>query len=657
MTESRGENHKLVSFNRNYIDEASWRVKSLKASIIMSGLLAILILGVSPLAVNLPHGSAQSQNCPSNDILHFTAYGGSPTTFNILGAYNPPGFFTSQLQYKAGGFAEDSPLGTPQNYTTVADSITSNSNYTVWTIHIKAGQHWSDGTNITASDYANEWNPSFALNSAFDPQLLHTEVVSVNAINASTVVFNLNQSDARLPEKIDTVLDTVLYPQSFTSQGPAFNGFGTAVTEGPFYVSNYTAGSNTVVLLRNPYYDPLPQVCEIIWNFVESESSDATYIASGSSDLAPVVPGSVQSLISIPNIHILNQPAEFYTSLSYNITNYPYNMTEFRQAIVYGINQSALVQQSFNGYASTAYAAEGGVSNLSSWYNPNQSKYSYDVNQSLSLLSSIGITKDSSGFLSYPNGTAVTLTIWADTDVTMNSIAAQIIQANLQQLGFKVSLQLTSTSTLIGYLFGNTYDVYNGAMVLHTSDAYFPGDPFYDAQPFFNTIYIPEPFDGIWENPSNVQAQYQNNLSALTKTNDPTLTRTYLNNIQSLNAEYLPGISLMYGDNLFAYSTAHFTNWPSTADSYLFETYFWNDTALATIAPVAASTSTSSTVAISPSSTLTTSSATSISSTTPAQTSSSSTSSNQNGLLLPVAAIVIVVIIIALAAAVLRRRK
>ena len=92
------------------------------------------------------------------------------------------------------------------------------------------------------------------------------------------------------------------------------------------------------------------------------------------------------------------------------------------------------------------------------------------MNHSLSLLSSIDIKKSSSGQLSYPNGTAVSLTIWADTDVTMNSIAAQIIQANLQQLGFKVSLQLTSTSTLIGYLFANTYNAYNGAMVLHTSN-------------------------------------------------------------------------------------------------------------------------------------------------------------------------------------------
>jgi len=627
-----------------------------------SGLLTLLIFSGSVLPVAmlfLPNSSAQSQSCPSNDILHFTAYGGSPTTFNILGAYNPPGFFISQLQYKAGGFAEDSPLGVPQNYSTVADSITSNSNYTTWTIHIKAGQRWSDGKNITADDYVSEWSPNFALNPGFDPQLLHTEVVSVKAVNVSTVVFNLNQSDARLPEKIDTVLDTVLYPQSFTSQGASFNGFGTAVTEGPFYVSNYSAGSNTVVLLRNPNYNPLPQVCEIIWNFVESESADATYIASGSSDLAPVVPSSVPSLLAIPNIHILRQPAEFYSSLSYNVTNYPYNMTAFRQALVYGINQSAIVQQAFDGYALPAYSAEGGVTNASSWYSPNQAKYNYDMNQSLSLLSSIGIKKGSSGYLAYPNGTAITLTIWADTDVTMNSIAAQIIQANLQQLGFKVSLQLTSTSTLIGYLFGNTYNAYNGAMVLHTSNAYFPGEPYYDAQPFYNTIYIPEPYDGTWQNPPSVQHQFQSNLSALTATNDPALTRTYLNNIQAMNAQYLPGISLDYGDNLFAYSTQHFTNWPSTPTSYMFETYFWNDTALATIAPVGGSTSTMTSSSVSSQSTTSSSiggsSSSSSSTTSAAQTTSSSSSSN--GLLLPIAVVVVVIIIIAAAVAFLRRGR
>jgi peptide/nickel transport system substrate-binding protein len=304
----------------------------------------------------------------------------------------------------------------------------------------------------------------------------------------------------------------------------------------------------------------------------------------------------------------------------------------------------------------TANAAEGGVSNLSSWYNPNQVSYNYDQNRSLSLLSSVGITKGSSGYLSYPNGTAVTLTIWADTDVTMNSIAAQIVQSDLTQLGFKVSMQLTSTSTLIGYLFGNTYDAYNGAMVLHTSNAYFPGDPFYDAQPYPITIDIPQPFDGTWENPPSVQHEFQSNLSALTATNDPTLTRTYLNNIQAINAQYLPGISLAYGDNLFAYSTARFTNWPSSPTSYIFETYYWNDTALATIAPVGATTSTTTSPSVT-SSPSTTSSSTSSTSSPTTTTQSTSTSTSSSNLLLISVAVVVVVIIVVVAAVALMRRK
>jgi peptide/nickel transport system substrate-binding protein len=547
-------------------------------------LLLIGALLVAPDGQFVANSSAQG--CPSNEILHLTAYGGSPTTFNLLGAYNPPGFFVAQLEYEAGGYPQRSPLGSPQNYSTVASSVTSNSNYTQWTIHISPSAKWSNGSAVVSQDYVSEWSPNFALNPNFDPLNLHSEIVSIVAPNSNTVVFNLNESDAWFGEKIDTVLDTALYPQSFTSKGADFNGFGTAVTEGPFYVSNYTAGSSTVTLLRNPYYTPQPHVCEIVWNFVESESQDATYIAAGSSDLAPVVPADVSSLLSNPNIHILKQPGEYYEMLSYNVTVYPWNMTAFRQALVYGINESALVQQAFDGYASVAYSSEGGVPSISTWYNPSQVSYSYNPNKALSLLSSIGIRKGADGFLQYPNGTDVSLTIWADTDVTMTTIAAQLIESNLLSLGFKVNLQLTSESTLVGYLFSNTYDAYNGGLVLHTSNAGYPGDPYYDAQPWNVLVDIPQPFDGIYENPPNIQQQYQSNLTALTLTNDPAETRTYLNNIQALNSEYLPVIPLVYGDNVFAYSTAHFTNWPSSNDSYLFETYFWNDTALVSIAPV-----------------------------------------------------------------------
>src|SRR5579875_3580787 len=620
----------------------------------------LILLSISALFQFSPVAIASNPNCPSNEILHVTSYGGAPSSFNTLTGYNPAGFLMAELEWASGGTPINSPLGIPQNYSTVSDNVTSNSNYTVWTVHIRPGEKWSDGTNITAADYISDYSPNFALNPSFDPIGIHSEVTSVTAVGSNTVVFTLNQSDAHFPDKMDINLAAPLYPKSFTSNNASFNGFGTVVTSGPFYHYNYVAGSNTVNLYKNPYFTPQPSVCEIKWNLVESESQDSTYIASGASDLAPVVPSAVSSLLSIPGVQILPQPDEYMTFLGYNVTQYPYNMTQFRQALVFGINQTALVDGAFSGYASPAYTAEGSVAPQSIYYNSNQMQYSFNQNKSTALLSSIGITKGSDGFLQYPNRTDVSLTIWADTDVTMNTIAAQSVQSDLETLGFKVNLELASTSTLIGYLFSNTFNADND-IVLHTTNAYNAGDPFFIAQAWPITMF-PEPFDGTWENPPSAQAAYQGNLTALTRTANAASIRTYLGNIEALNAQYLPGIPLVYGDNIFAYRTDHFTNWPSGNSSYIFESFFWNYTALAGLQPVGSNSTSSSSTSPSISTTSTasvssTSSVASSSSSTATSASSSTASSSSSSLLLIATVVIVIIVVAAVAAALLRRAR
>jgi ABC-type transport system substrate-binding protein len=567
-------------------------------------------------------GQSSTSACPSNDILHATFYGGGPTTFNALGTYNYAGYEAAFMQYLSGGYPIPSPSGIPLNYTTVVDNIATNSNYTQWTFHIRPGTKWSDGTNVTSQDYVATWSKSFALDPSYDPVGISAEVVSVTAINNSAVQFQLNQSDAHFSEKISPVLgDPVLYPQSFASQGGNYSGIPTVngKGDGPFYVASYSPGASEMIMLRNPYYNPLPKVCELDINFVESQSDAANDLAGGSSDLAAIPPSAAASLLGNPKLHIYTDPALYETYLRYNVTVYPYNMTAFRQALLFSINESALVQQAFAGYGIPADSAEGGVSNISTLYNPQQAQYSFDQGKALSLLSSIGITKGSDGFLHYPNGTQVSLTIWADNAITQNSLSASVVQTDLQQVGFKINLQLASYSTIIGYAFSNTNGI-DQQIILHTTDVGYPGDILYNALPGpLTTVLVPLPGPLLWEWPQSVQNQFQGNLTALESTNNVALEKTYLNNIQALNAEDVPVALLAYGDNLYAYSTSHFTNWPTP---YLYLPYSWNMTGLTQLSPV----------------------------------TSSSVSSSSNYLLYIGIAVVVVVIIIA-AAVIFMRRK
>jgi ABC-type transport system substrate-binding protein len=620
-------------------------------------IIGVLALSAGVQFLSVTRAQTATASCPASDTLHITAYGGVPAGFNTLAVYNPSGYAAAYLAFKGAGRPMQGIDGVTYNYTSVFDHESYNSNFTIWTFHIRNSETWSNGQPVTAQDIINNWSPNFALNPNSDPTFppLHSEITSIVAANSSTVVFNLNATDAHLDERISPVLDTLLYPSQFNSAGGSTTGFGTNMSEGPFYIDNYQAGQSSMIMLRNPYYKPQPTVCEIVWNFVENEAQNPTYVAAGTADMAFIPTGAAATLATLPNIHILNQPDELITFLEYNQTRYPFNMTAFRQALVYGINQSAVSSIAYSGYSHPAYSAEGAVPPSSKLYNPNQVQYSYDPSKALSLLSSIGITKQSDGFLHYKNGTIVHTTIWSDDDIYSDSVAAPIIQNNLRSLGFQVNLQLVAWNTMTGYGFKNTFGVDNG-LLLHTSNALYPGNAYVTAFPinFVWALFWLPISPELW--PQGANAQYLSNFTAIEATNNPTLEYKYAANIQALNAQYLPAVVLSYDDNTMAYSTARFTGWPTAPNGYMWPSQvFWNLTSILALKPVAVSTTTTPAATSTVVTTVTTSGTPTVVTTVSTVTAPAAPSGTDYTSI--IAAVIVIVIIVAIAAIAVTRRK
>ncbi len=645
--------------------------------VILLLLVSVAVTGLFGATVKQDIASAQSNSttsCPSNQIFHFVTEP-IPNTFNLLvGAGGDSTFIIG------GGIEQMSmtpfPLGhneTPWLQDSLTDVIISNSNYTQWTFHVRDGLKWSNGQNITAQDILNWLSPGYALNPTYDFVGLHSEISSEHAINSSTLVLNLNVSDAHLPEKLSTYYYAPVEPPSDVSLGPTNNLFGTDVVSGPFYVSNYTSGATVMTMLRNQYYTPTPGPCEIQVNFVESSSSEIPFLVSGTADFAGHITfGDIPAIQNIPFIHIVHSNGTLGTELLYNVTSYPYNMTAFRQALAYAINFSAIVQNAYDGYGVSGANAQGEVPSSFTWWNPKQVTYNDSIATSLNLLHSLGFTGGgSAGALKFPNGTAMTTTIWTDNAKSWDLDVASAVQSDLAALGIQANIQSTTIGNLIGDYNSNSFNIRNNLFVYSTPGPQFE-DPWLDAQPQCTVFGVPGCFgwqtNNHWEWPPSADAQYQSNLTAIDSTANVAQERTYLNNIQLLNANYLPMIVLGYPDEVDAYSSQHFTNWPLVGDYYWFGAYP-NKTMFAAVQPVGTASSTnslsssssSSTSALQSSSTssvtaTTSTLATGSTSATTATSSATQSNSNTNTYLL-IAAVVIVIIIIAGAATYMMRRR
>ena len=536
-------------------------------------LFLLLVSGIMGSIAFTAHAQSSAPSCPANEIFKWVLPGTqtslNPLTFVTGTAYN------WEFEYPGGN--EYLWNGSTVSY--LFDWAHHNADYTQWTLNIRPGLKWSDGTPVNATDVLTSEGPKFAFNATYNFEGLLQHVTSETALNSSAVQFNLNESDAYLLNQfaLDGAGGTPVLPASVINQyGAAYPNLGTDLSMGPFYVSNYVAGSTQMVMYRNPYWGSVytaPKICEIQVSFVDTLSLTTERLLGGQADLAPIDPSTAAQILHSGNsyLHVLDEKAVGAASLEYNDSIAPYNSLAFRQALVYAINQTAYIDSAFSGYGQTAYNAETATpASAGIFYNPHTTAYSYDANHALSLLGSDGITKGTDGYLHYSNGTIVSLTLWTDTDNTEDLKGAQVVQTDLQNLGFKVALQTTTAANIAGDYGSNTNGIRND-IILFSGYVLNPPNALVDGLPGCDVEFLPPVCSHVWFNDPKVQAEYQGNLTGVLGTADPTQEASYLWNIQSMEAANLPAIILAYPDFLWGYSTQNWTNWPNPVSGHMDE--------------------------------------------------------------------------------------
>jgi ABC-type transport system substrate-binding protein len=649
----------------------------IRSKTVILGLMALLF--ASPLFAFAPasYAATDSYGCPTNAVLHFAMYGGVPSNLNLLGSYNPSGYNLAFLMYPYGISPAPYPNGSADMQVSASDYITHNANYTVWTFNAKPGLKWSNGQPINASTFLQNFGPSFSFNASVDPIGAYQYVTKEYAANTTEAVYVLNQSQAHFDELIAPTVNTALYPPSFIAQGPTYSGINnTLVTSGPFYLASYSLGSTSAVLLRNPYFNPKPGICEVDVNFVEAESQTPTSLLSGAADFAQIDSSVASDIAATGHFTIIPglSGGGGLEDIQYNITSYPYNQLGFRQALLYAINQTDLAQNAFYGYGTPAYNMQGFVPNVTAqWYNPNQvSNYSYNPTKALSILHGLGYTTDSSGNLHYPNGTRVILQMNYQLAYTETTLSATIVQNDLEKVGITLTVEGTTNSQMhhLEHVPGGE----DHMLWLTWSGGGIFGSAYWDSLP---SCYV---YNTEWECPitptgsatgnaytGNVMGndtannEYWSNVTAISLTTNPTTLKQSLDNIQVLRSQYLPELNVQIGTYIWAINNQKFTNFgPMISGGIAYFGQNYNPDGFAAILPVGTSTSSSSTGTGGSGSSTVTSTSTTVSTSTNTQGSTSSSSSSTQGsstLLYVAIAVVIIVVIGAIAGILFSRRR
>ena len=208
-----------------------------------------------------------------------------------------------------------------------------------------------------------------------------------------------------------------------------------ATGNGPFRMSEYRPGDRIVLEAVPDYYGGgevpgKPKLKQVIQKIVPEATQRVLLLKRGEVDMIMVPPvKELDALAEDPNLKVLTFPNPRNYMLEMNTKIPPFDKKEVRQAVSYAVPYDTIIKEVFHGYAQPNRSIVGkGMpgSDFSFW------KYNTDMKKAADLLAQAG----------FPNGEGappLTITVRADWEEAERS--AILIQASLNQLGLKSSIQ------------------------------------------------------------------------------------------------------------------------------------------------------------------------------------------------------------------------
>lgn len=371
----------------------------------------------------------------------------------------------------------------------LAESWKVNSDYTLWTFQLRKGLKWSDEHPFDATDVIFTMRlvndpkiPSLVGDSlTFQGRKIEWSLIDQYTVQAklpSTMVTFLRHLDASqcpilarhrwekdyLEGRFTETLQASMSPNQFAGLGP-------------FRLKSYAPGEK-LVLSRNPHYWKidsnrvrLPYLDELVFLILANQDQVQLRIENGEIDTYQSVrPGDVDRLkqkAASLQLRVINVGPTFDMEglfLNQNAaanpeTKKPYvdaiklswfQNVNFRRALSHAIDRDALIRNSLYGQGIPAYGPESPGNTL--WYNPDISKFPFDLMKARQLLLNNGFYQKSQEgklVLFDSKGNPVQFSLFTNSGNSVRNTQCILIVSDFAKLGIQVTYSALDFQTLI----------------------------------------------------------------------------------------------------------------------------------------------------------------------------------------------------------------
>jgi glutathione transport system substrate-binding protein len=309
----------------------------------------------------------------------------------------------------------------------LAESYTVSSDGLVYTVKLKRGVKFHDGTDFNAAAVKANLDRVINPDNKLKRYSLYNNIAKTDVVDDATARITLKTPFSAFVNQLAHPSGVMISPAALAKYGSkdiAFNPVGT----GPFKFVEWKATDYLKVARFDGYWKKgYPKVDTITWKPVVDNNSRAAMMQTGEAHFTFPVPYEVAEVLKTkPELDVVAAPSIVLRYLSMNTQQKPFDNPKVRQAIAYAINKDAVAKVAFNGYAAPAE----GVAPQGVEYAVKLGPWPHDVAKAKQLLAEAG----------YPNGFETEL--WSAYNHTTAQKVTQVLQQQLQQVGIRTKITL-----------------------------------------------------------------------------------------------------------------------------------------------------------------------------------------------------------------------
>src|SRR3984893_5483448 len=278
-------------------------------------------------------------------VLRVGAQGGSNTdTLDANGVLTNPDFARAAQLYDP--LLRLNTQGKPENV--LATSVTPNKTATEWTIKLREGVKFHDGSELTAKDVLFTFNRVISGKYSAAVILGSLDLKRSKAVDHHTLVLKFTSPYSFFAEAIAARFETLyIVPVGYDPKKP--------IGCGPFKLKSFTPGRESGTVKHDEYWDhPRPYLTEIRTINVNEESAQVSALQAGQFDgIDNLTAASAAALQAAGQVVSIAKTAG-WTPLCMRVDKAPFNDNRVREAMKLAVDRKGMVESVFSGNGNIA---------------------------------------------------------------------------------------------------------------------------------------------------------------------------------------------------------------------------------------------------------------------------------------------------------------